>query len=357
MTIVSPTPTTTTATTTPIATPAPQSAMRLRELVFGAACAAAVRAGARLGVADALGETATAAEDLAPALNCEARSLRRLMRTLSCYGIFAETEDGKFVHTDMSRMLREDAPNSLRYIALWCTEPWTWDVWPRLDDAVRSGTSVFHDVFGKGFFEHLHQDAHESAHVFNRAMTTSSMQSALDVAELLDLTGVSAVADIGGGQGHVLASLLERHPAIRGTLLDLPDVVAKADPRLRDGGPLAERVHIVPGDCRQSIPVKADLYIIKNILEWDDDSTRRTLHNVVAAARPGARVVVIENLVDDTPSMKFTTAMDLLLLLNVGGAKHTKESLVTRISDAGLRIGEIRPVNAYLHAFECTVPG
>ncbi|WP_455359839.1 methyltransferase [Streptomyces sp. SYSU K21746] len=357
MTIVSPTPTTTTATTPPIATPAPQSAMRLRELVFGAACAAAVRAGARLGVADALGETATAAEDLAPALNCEARSLRRLMRTLSCYGIFAETEDGKFVHTDMSRMLREDAPNSLRYIALWCTEPWTWDVWPRLDDAVRSGTSVFHDVFGKGFFEHLHQDAHESAHVFNRAMTTSSMQSALDVAELLDLTGVSAVADIGGGQGHVLASLLERHPAIRGTLLDLPDVVAKADPRLRDGGPLAERVHIVPGDCRQSIPVKADLYIIKNILEWDDDSTRRTLHNVVAAARPGARVVVIENLVDDTPSMKFTTAMDLLLLLNVGGAKHTKESLVTRISDAGLRIGEIRPVNAYLHAFECTVPG
>ncbi|MCP3819640.1 methyltransferase [Streptomyces sp. A3M-1-3] len=357
MTIVSPTPTTTTPTTpAPVAAPAPQSSMRLRELVFGAACAAAVRAAARLGVADALGEAPTGAEDLAAAVNCEARSLRRLLHALSCYGIFAETEDGKFVHTDMSRMLREDAPNSLRYIALWCTEPWTWDVWPRLDEAVRSGTSVFREVYGKGFFDHLHQDAHESAHVFNRAMTTSSMQSALDVAELLDLTGVTSVADIGGGQGHVLASLLERHPAVRGTLLDLPDVVAKADPRLRDGGPLAERVHIVPGDCRRSIPVKADLYIIKNILEWDDDSTRRTLCNVVAAARPGARVVIIENLVDDTASMKFTTAMDLLLLLNVGGAKHSKESLVDRITTAGLILGEIRPVNAYLHAFECAVP-
>jgi len=331
--------------------------MRLRELVFGAACAAAVRAAARLGVADALGESPATAEQLAASVGTEPQPLRRLLRALSCYGIFVETEDGTFAHTDMSRMLREDDPDSLRYIALWCTEPWTWDAWPRLDEAVRSGASVFHDLYGKGFFDYLHQDAHESAHVFNRAMTTSSMQSALDVAELLDLTGVSVVADIGGGQGHVLASLRERHPAVRGTLLDLPDVVAKADPRLREGGSLADRVGIVPGDCRQSIPVKADLYIIKNILEWDDASTRRTLRNIVTAARPGARVVVIENLVDDSPSMKFTTAMDLLLLLNVGGAKHSKASMVDRLTDAGLAIGEIRPVNAYLHAFDCVVPG
>ncbi|MBT2403267.1 MULTISPECIES: methyltransferase [unclassified Streptomyces] len=338
------------------AAPTPQPAMRLRELVFGAACAAAVRAAARLGVADALGESPASAAELAKAVNSEEQPLRRLLRALSCYGIFAETEDGKFVHTEMSRLLRDDDPNSLRYISLWCTEPWTWQAWPRLDDAVRSGGSVFHELFGKGFFDYLHQDAHESAHVFNRAMTTSSEQSARDVAELLDLTGVSVVADIGGGQGHVLASLLEKHPKVKGTLLDLPGVVERADPRLREGGSLGGRASIVPGDCREAIPVDADMYIIKNILEWDDDSTRRTLRNVVAAARPGARVVIIENLVDDTPSMKFTTAMDLLLLLNVGGAKHTKESLVSRMADAGLVLGEIRQVNPYLHAFECTVP-
>ncbi|MFF3246956.1 methyltransferase [Streptomyces sp. NPDC002870] len=349
MTTVSPSPATTFEST-------PQSAMRLRELAFGAACAAAVRAAARLGVADALGDAPATAEELAAALNTEPQPLRRLLRALSCYGVFAETEDGTFAHTDMSCMLREDAPNSLRYIALWCTEPWTWDAWPRLDDAVRSGKSIFHEVYGKGFFEYLHQDAHESAHVFNRAMTTSSVQSALEVAELLDLTGVRVVADIGGGQGHVLASLLEKHPDVRGTLLDLPDVVAKADPRLRAGGSLAERVRIVPGDCREDIPIEADLYIVKNILEWDDESTLRTLGNIVTVARPGARVVVIENLVDDTPSMRFTTAMDLLLLLNVGGAKHTKASLVDRMTEAGLLVGEIRPVNAYLHAFEGAVP-
>ncbi|MEU2156169.1 methyltransferase [Streptomyces sp. NPDC019396] len=346
----------TTVSTTPSHEATTPPSMRLRELVFGAACAAAVRAAARLGVPDALGDTPSTAEELAAAVRSDPRALRRMMRALSCYGIFEEQSDGRFAHTEMSRMLREDDPHSLKNIALWCTEPWTWNAWPLLDEAVRTGSGVFEQVYGKGFFDYLHADAPESAQVFNRAMTTSSMQSAREVAELLDLTGVSTVADIGGGQGHVLASLLEKYPHMRGSLLDLPRVVANADPRLRDGGALADRVRIIPGDCREAIPVEADVYIIKNILEWDDESTRRTLRNVIESARPGSRVVVIENLVDDTPSMRFTTSMDLMLLLNVGGAKHTKDSMVTRMADAGLIVGDIRPVNPYLDAIESITP-
>ncbi|CAL9364568.1 methyltransferase [Streptomyces sp. DH-12] len=337
--------------------PAPPPPMRLRELVFGAACAAAVRAAVRLGVPDALDDDPMTVDDLAAAVKTQPHTLRRLLRALSCQGVFAENPDGTFEHTDMSRLLREDDPHSLRYIALWCTEPWTWNVWPRLDEAVRTGGNVFEDVYDREFFTYLNESAPESAHVFNRAMTTSSEQSARDVAKLLDLGDAASVADIGGGQGHVLASLLEKHPHLHGTLLDLPGVVENADPRLRDGGTLAARARVVAGDCREEVPVEADVYIIKNVLEWDDDSTRRVLAAIRRSARPAARVVVIENLVDDTPSMRFTTAMDLLLLLNVGGAKHTRRSMVDRLTGAGLVIGEIRPVNAYLHAFECTVPG
>ncbi|MEW1909213.1 methyltransferase [Kitasatospora sp. NPDC085895] len=338
--------------------PSPPAVMRLRELVFGAACAAAIRAAAQLGVADALGENPTAVRDLAAELKVEPKPLRRLMRALASYGIFTETDDDRFAHTDMSRMLREDAPNSLRYISLWCTEPWTWQAWPRLDEAVRTGRNIFPEMFGKEFFQYLHDDAGESAKVFDKAMSSSSRQSAADLVAFLDnLEGVSTVVDIGGGQGLALAGLLEKHPHLHGTLLDLPQVVADADPRLRPGGALADRARLVPGDCRVEIPVQADLYLIKNILEWDDESTRRTLANVVGAARPGARVVVVENLVDDSPSMRFTTAMDLLLLLNVGGAKHTRESMLGLMSEAGLRVDEVRPVNPYLHAFESVVGG
>ncbi|MEU6577826.1 methyltransferase [Streptomyces sp. NPDC046805] len=331
--------------------------MRLRELVFGAACAAAVRASARLGVADALGDGPMAVEDLAAAVKTEPKPLRRLLRALSCYGVFAERPDGAFTHTDMSRLLRKDDPHSLRDISMWCTEPWTWDAWPRLDEAVRTGRNVVQDLYGKEFFQYLNEDAPESADVFNRAMTTSSEQSARDVAKLLDLSGSKSVADIGGGQGHVVACLLDKYPAMRGSLLDLPRVVENAVPRLREGGDLADRTRIVPGDVRASVPIEADVYVIKNILEWDDESTARLLHNVIDAGGPGARIVVIENLVDDTPSMRFSTAMDLLLLLNVGGAKHTTDSMVSRLTGAGLVVDDISPVNPYLHAFDCHVPG
>ncbi len=348
----------TTAQTAPPQPPpaSPPPSMRLRELAFGAAAAAALRAAARLGVADALGERPTTVDDLAAAVKTEPRQLRRLLRALSCYGVFAERPDGTFAHTDVSRLLREDDPHSLRAITLWCTEPWTWDAWPKLDEAVRTGHNVVQDLYGKEFFVYLNEDAPESADVFNRAMTTSSVQSARDVAEFHDLSGAASVADSGGGQGHVVASLLEKYPAMRGTLLDLPRVVENADARLREGGALAGRVEVVPGDCRAAIPVQADVYIIKNILEWDDESTARTLRNVIAAGGPGTRVVVIENLVDDTPSMRFSTALDLLLLLNVGGAKHTTDSMVSRLTEAGLVIDDIRPVNPYLHAFDCHVP-
>lgn len=47
--------------------------------------------------------------------------------------------------------------------------------------------------------------------------------------------------------------------------------------------------------------------------------------------------------------------MDLLLLLNVGGAKHSKDSMAALMAESGLVLGEIRPVNAYLHAFEAVV--
>jgi C-methyltransferase len=215
---------------------------------------------------------------------------------------------------------------------------------------------VFVDLHGKEFFEQLHAEWPESAEVFNLAMTQSSKLSAMAIAEMLTMSGVQTVADIGGGQGYMLATLLERHPALHGVLLDLPDVVANADPRLRAGGKLAGRVRLLPGDCRKEIPVQADTYIFKNILGWEDESTVLVLRNVVKAARPGARVVIVENLVDGGPGLTFTTAMDLRMLLSVGGKKHTKDGLLALVEQSGLILQNVRPVNLYLHMVEATVP-
>ncbi|GAA1953549.1 methyltransferase [Amycolatopsis minnesotensis] len=333
----------------------PDAVRHLRELALSAARAASVRAAAKLGIADALGDEPSTVEELAAATGTDPGALGRLLRTLAWHGVFAEDEAGRYRHTEMSKLLAEDAPRSLKHIVLWGTEPWSWELWPHLDEAVRSGTSVFPLLHGKDFFEYLHAEAPESAEVFDRAMTQSSRLSATAIADRIELDGSETVADIAGGQGHVLATLLERHPDLSGALLELPGVLANADPRLRPGGPLAGRVRLVPGDCRDEVPVPADVYVLKNVLEWDDDSTVTTLRNVAGAARPGARVLVLENLLDDSPELGFTTAMDLLLLLNVGGRKHTEDGLLALVAAAGLRLVDVRPLNSYLHVIEAVV--
>lgn len=336
--------------TSQTAVPAVPAAVReLRELFLAAAWPAAIRAAARLGVADALGDTPATVERLARQTGTDPHALRRLLRALSQRGVFVAEADGRFSHSETSRLLRDGMPRGLRHMALWATEPWTWEVWPRLEAAVRSGGDVFHALHDKDFFAYLHEDAPDSARVFDLAMTQASTLSARQLSAVLDLTGVDTLVDVAGGQGRTLATLLENGPGVRGVLFDLPSVVADPDPRLTGDGPLAGRCKLVAGDCRAGVPVEADLYLLKNVLEWDDDSTVTTLRNVVEHARPGARVVIVENLVDAGAEAGFTAAMDLLLLLNVGGKKHTRADLLALVERAGLVVEEIRPVNAYLH--------
>ncbi|MEU4834411.1 methyltransferase [Streptosporangium sp. NPDC023615] len=329
---------------------------RLRELGMSLGFAGALRAGVKLGLPDALGDEPAHVSALASAVGADTETLDRLLRALTSHGVFEEVDESRYAHTELSRLLREDAPVGVRYMVLWASAPWTWEAWPRLDDAVRTGKAVFPDIYGKEFFAYLKEEDESSAHVFNRAMTQSSAITSAAVADTLDLTGIGTVADIGGGQGHLLRTLLERHPEARGVLFDLETVVSGADAALLPGGPLAGRATVVGGDCRREMPVEADLYIFKNVLEWDDESTYNALRRVAEAARPGARVALVQNLVEDSSEMKVTTTMDLFLLLNVGGRKHTRRSLAGLMERAGIRQDGVRPVpDTSLHVIEGTV--
>ncbi len=327
----------------------------LRELSLSSAGAAALRVAARIGIADVLGEAPAPTGALAASLEVDPEILERLLRTLKCYGIFTETAEGHS-HTPASRLLREDHPESLKFWVLWVTEPWTWELWPHLEEAVRTGKGHFEERYGTDFFTHLHREWPESTEVFNKSQTELSRLASDAVAERLDLRGVGTLADIGGGRGYTLATLLDKNPALKGTLVDLPAAVAEPDPRLRPGGSLASRARVMAGDCLKEIPVEADVYLFKSILEWGDDKTVAALRNAARAGRPGSRIVVITNLVDDSPEIKYATGIDLLFLLNTDGRRHTRKGVTALVERAGLRLEGVGPINSHLHAIEASIP-
>jgi C-methyltransferase len=333
----------------------PSPVTTLRELSLASAAPAALRTVVRVGVADELGDAPVPVSELAKALHVHDAVLGRVLRNLRCYGVFDETEDG-ITHTAASRLLREDHPQRLKYWVLWVTEPWVWELWPDLEQAVRAGHGHFAQRYGEEFFAHLHKRWQESTEVFNKSQTELSTLTSAAIADALDLSDVKTLADIGGGRGYTLATLLERNPHLRGTLVDLPAAVADPDPRLRPGGTLATRCQVMAGDCLEAIPVEADVYQFKSILEWDDEKTVAALRNARRAGRPGSRVLIITNLIDDSPEIRYATGIDLLFLLNTNGKRHTKSGVTALIGRAGLRLESITPVNPLLHLAEASIP-
>jgi C-methyltransferase len=327
----------------------------LRELALASAASAGLRAVVRVGVADALGDAPVPVAELAKTLNVDAAILARVLRNLRCYGLFDQTDEG-IVHTAASKLLREDHPQRLKNWVLWATEPWVWQLWPDLEDALRTGRGHFNERFGENFFAHLHKEWPESTETFNRSQIELSRLTSAAIADTLNLADAKTFADVGGGTGYTLAAILERHPHLHGTLVDLPAAIASPDPRLRPDGALAARSQVVAGDCLQEIPVDADVYQFKSVLEWDDELTVTALRNATRAGHPGSRVLVITNLIDDSPEIRYATGVDLLLLLNTNGKRHTKAGVTALAERAGLRVVGVTPAGPLLHVVETVIP-
>ena len=71
---------------------------------------------------------------------------------------------------------------------------------------------------------------------FNDAMTSMSAQVIPAALEAFDFSDIGVLVDVAGGHGHVLTSILQRYPAMRGVLFDLDHVMAGAGPLIEAGG-------------------------------------------------------------------------------------------------------------------------
>lgn len=330
--------------------------LRLHEMAYSLGVSAALLAAVELGIPDAIGDSPVRVDDLAKELDAHPGALRQLLRALAGLGVFCAAGEDTYSHSALSRALQAQAPRTRRPWVLLAGAPFAWQAWPKLSEAVRTGRSVFPGLYGKDLFAYLNEDEPEIGAVFNQAMATSAAAAAAAVAASLDVRGTSVVADIGGGRGILLRALLERHKDLRGVLFDLPQVVADADPALRHGGTLASRCSIAAGDCRRAIGVAADLYLLKGVIHmWDDETATLVLRNVRASAPAGARVVIMDQMLDASPTPRIAAVMDLLMLITQGGKERTEQEFRCLLDRAGLVLRGIAPAGPVMHLITAQV--
>ncbi|MFJ9897502.1 methyltransferase [Streptomyces sp. NPDC091280] len=307
-------------------TPLPDPTTALLGVMTGAWATQAVATMAELRIADHLADhPGIGADHLADLTATDPDALRRLLRYLTSLGLLTSA-DGTYHLTATGQPLRTGTEFSLHPLARLYGGPF-YDSFNGLTHSVRTGQEAFAHRYGQHHFPYFAQHP-ELGDLFHRAMAASAEMFA-PVPALVDFSAVRRVVDVGGGNGALLSRLLRAHAHLEGVLLERPEALEAARPRL------PERCAFVAGDFTRSVPEGGDVYLLSRVLhDWDDDRCLTILHNCAEAMRPGARLLVVERLLPAPTAI----AWDIHMLCNVGGQERDEDHYRLLLEKAGFDV-------------------
>jgi hypothetical protein len=303
---------------------------------------------AELGIADFIGDAPADESELASRCGVDAGALGRVLGLLCDHGVF-ERADGGFRHSAASELLRTDHPMSMRGFPRMMGLPVFQTVIDRLSHSVRTGSPSMDTVEPNGLWAYLQARPGEYE-VFGQAMTAKAVADIAAVLGAYDFGKFGMIADVGGGRGHLLRAVLDSFPAAEGVLFDLPEVIAAVDFQ-------HERLTTEAGDFFANDLPSANAYVLMEVLhDWPDDACLTILRGIRRAARPGATVVVIENVIaEDRPDPRGRT-LDIVMLAVTGGRERTATDLSVLFEHAGLAVGQVVETAGPLRIVEAVAP-
>ncbi len=314
---------------------------QIMQLATGYMPAACLYTAAKMKIADLLATGPKPISEIAGAAQqANENALYRTLRALASVGIFHEVEPGTFVNTPLSEQLRSDLPGSSRDTVLFVANPLHFRVFAELMHSIESGETAFKKVTGLDSSEFFRQDTEENWE-FNAAMTSITTSFIGPVLAAYDFGESGTLADIGGGHGFLLTAILQKHPAVRGVVFDLPHVLEGAKPRIESLG-LASRCEIAGGDFFKIVP-QADSYVLKSIIhDWDDTRAITILKNCAAAMRRNSgKVILLEFVIDPGNEPSLGKWIDLEMLTMAGGRERTEAEYAELFAKAGLRLARV----------------
>ena len=329
-----------------------------QEVIFGMALSYLVsrclHVAADLGIADLLKDGPKSIEDLARATGAHQLSLYRLLRTLAGDGVFAEESPGRFQLTPAAALLRTGTPDSLRdgvrMVGDMAGEGSWWNAVGILRDSVLTGKAGFNRLHGMGFFEYLTEHP-EAGAWFTRGLSNFSAPENAAIIGAYDFAEFERVVDVGGGQGGLLAGILEAHPSLMGTLYDLPQVVR--DPAYLTASGLMDRCEIIGGDFFESLPKGGDVYILKRILhDWGDQRCLEILRRCREAMDEKARILVVDAVLPTGNEPHPGKVMDILMMVSTEGRERTEQEFRELFERAGLELTKVIPTRSVLSVVE-----
>ena len=294
---------------------------------------------AKFGLPDLLEAGPKSAGELAPEIGAHPGALYRLMRAAASAGVMAEGGDGKFSQTPLSAVLCRNATPSLRGWAVFCGLEVVSRCWDQLEYSVRTGKPAIDAVYGKPVFQYF-QEHPDEARIFNEAMTGLSSVDSGPIASAYSFEGIHSIVDVAGGHGLLLATILQRHPQMKGTLYEVASVIEGA--RTGPLAPVIDRCTLLTGDMFTSMPAGYDAYIMKHIIhDWPDEVCVKILHGCRKGVNAGGKLLVADCVIQPGNDPAIGKILDLEMLLFPGGQERTESQFRDLFAAAGWRVNQI----------------
>lgn len=186
--------------------------------------------------------------------------------------------------------------------------------WNDLPEALRTGKAQNETKHGqKNIFEELYADL-PKLEQFLGAMTGLSRINFEAFAEKFDFSKHQTLCDIGGATGLLAIEVAKRHPHLKCTSFDLPEVEPVAKKHIAAAG-LEGRVGTAAGDFFKNPLPKVDIITMGMILhDWNLEKKMHLIRAAYDALPPGGALVAIEALIDDA---RRENVQGLLMSLNM----------------------------------------
>ena len=205
-------------------------------------------------------------------------------------------------------------------------------------------------VFGEPMFDYIGRNPELGRFSCrNDRVPRHETQAMLDA---YDFSGIRTLADIGGGNGLLLAAVLQRYPQLHGILFDLGHVAgrARSGPEARG---LEQRCSVIEGNFFESVPAGADAYLLRHIIhDWTDEQSVQILSNCRKVIPAHGRILLVEFTVPTANQASLGKDVDMMMLAFPGGMERTDDEYAALFEQSGFRLAKVTPTKSAVSVLE-----